>query len=240
MYDLPRGKTGAALDQAYTQMLETPVSGFNCPSRRSPGAFAWDTAAAGPPSRVTSVVPTKAVRSDYAANAGVEITHGLTGLGTSFQIWEPVDFNQADTKQSEIQLFTAAARGVIHAASEVNVADVRDGTSHTLLIGEKYLNPDNYQDGKSGGDNESMYVGDNQDVSRWVGKEGVSDPRFVPHQDRTGFTSGDFNWGGPHSGVFLTVFCDGSVHGVSYDIDMTTLSRLGNRKDGLVLDSSQF
>jgi hypothetical protein len=42
----------------------------------------------------------------------------------------------------------------------------------------------------------------------------------------------DGNFGGPHAGVVLMGMCDGSVHGISFDIDPTTHARLANRKDG--------
>jgi hypothetical protein len=80
-----------------------------------------------------------------------------------------------------------------------------------------------------------MYIGDNADISRWVGVEG-SNSGYAPQQDQIGF-SDVARFGGPHSGVFLTVFCDGSVHGIAYDVDLATLSRLGDRKDGKVIDS---
>jgi prepilin-type N-terminal cleavage/methylation domain-containing protein len=243
IYDLPRGKTGADRDQAYLQMVQTPIAGFNCPSRRSPTTYPF--VGTGHPIgslNDDSIKLTKVARSDYAANAGTEVYHGLSGFNSGFQHWEPNQISDVESADglAGIQKIVAGCKGVIHAGGEVSMADIRDGTSKTLLVGEKYLNPDNYESGIPDGDNESMYVGDNQDVSRWVGEEGSSILlSFAPHQD-TPSMDGEKNFGGPHSGVFLTVFCDGSVHGVSYDIDMTTLSRLGNRKDGQVLDSSQF
>ena len=42
----------------------------------------------------------------------------------------------------------------------------------------------------------------------------------------------DGYFGGPHAGVVLMGMCDGSVHGISFDIDPIMHGRLGNRKDG--------
>ncbi len=36
------------------------------------------------------------------------------------------------------------------------------------------------------------------------------------------------------------VFCDGSVHPMSYSIDLETHLRLANRADGMVIDGSKF
>jgi hypothetical protein len=49
---------------------------------------------------------------------------------------------------------------------------------------------------------------------------------------------GDYIWqfGGPHAGGWQAVFCDGSVHYISYDIDPQNHARLGNRQDGEVIE----
>ena len=44
--------------------------------------------------------------------------------------------------------------GVSFQRSEVTMAQIRDGTSNTYLIGEKYLDPDHYLNGEDPGDNE--------------------------------------------------------------------------------------
>ena len=42
-------------------------------------------------------------------------------------------------------------------------------------------------------------------------------------------------FGGPHQGVCLFAFCDGSVHPLSVNIDVTNLGRLAGRNDGQVI-----
>ena len=41
-----------------------------------------------------------------------------------------------------------------------------DGLSQTILVGEKYLDPDNYYSGTDMADNENIYVGFDNDIYR--------------------------------------------------------------------------
>lgn len=236
VHDLQKGKTSSTTptrDQAGGQLQETPIETFNCPSRRRAALYAWG---GGPPSGSTNVVPPKVARSDYAANGGPDPYDGTSGFGSSLPYWGPDTLAIGDAAIGDFNKIAAACKGVIYPGSELTPAEVRDGLSHTLLLGEKYLNPDFYETGQDGGDNESMYIGDNPDITRFVGNEG-SNTGLAPQQDRPGYPN--FNlWGSAHSGTFQAVFCDGSVHGIAYDIDLTTYSRLGNRKDGQVIDTS--
>jgi hypothetical protein len=43
------------------------------------------------------------------------------------------------------------------------------------------------------------------------------------------------SFGGPHTGVCLFVFCDGSVKSISINVDNATLSLLIRRNDGQVI-----
>lgn len=44
--------------------------------------------------------------------------------------------------------------------------------------------------------------------------------------------------GGPHPGVCVFVFCDGSVRDISYSIEPEVHRRLGNRQDGEIVDEA--
>jgi hypothetical protein len=103
--------------------------------------------------------------------------------------------------------------------------------SQTYLVGEKYLNTDHYESGRDSGDNENMYIGDNGDITRWT--------YLAPLRDRAGFGSA-IRFGSAHSTGFHVVFCDGSVHAMSFNLDPVIHARLGNRKDGNVIDASAY
>jgi prepilin-type processing-associated H-X9-DG protein len=101
------------------------------------------------------------------------------------------------------------------------------------MIGEKYLDPDDYEDGSSGADNENMYTGYNNDNFRncYLGR--------TPMQDRPG-TGSTYHFGSAHPAGCQFVFCDGSVHMIPYAIDARTFANLGNRRDGEAVDQSGY
>lgn len=218
----PRQRAQAAI------MIQTPISAMNCPSRRPPVKFkydlpgGWDTYDA---ERTDEVA-----RSDYASNAGGNEANNGGGYPTNYQAAET--FNWPD----DGHLHT----GISFYRSEVRIAEVLDGTSKTYAVGEKYLHPPSYTNGKDGADNHSMYQGSDWDVVRWAGVRGTSGVSYYPPiRDREGVE--DFRpFGSAHpSGVHL-VFCDGSVHAISYSIDPEIHSRLANRHDEQTVDASQL
>ncbi len=101
-------------------------------------------------------------------------------------------------------------------------AHIRDGMSNTLFIGEKHV--PNYQFGI--GVDASIYNGDHGRGNR---KAGTGAPLAKGPQ-----TSGSL-FGSYHPGTCPFVMGDGSVRSLSTSIDYTTLDRLADRADGLVV-----
>ena len=228
LYALGRGGTTIEIYKANKQRIGTPSSFWNCPSRRTAITYPILTS-------LGTLVTTPhlcnmlsvAARSDYAANGGVNFVSFELGPGsltegdsTSYS-WPPI-----------VTSTGVAVTGILFAHNEYTVADVPDGLSCTYLIGEKALDPDNYETGLNGGDDQSVYVADDHDNVRWTADGS-------PFQDQAG--SVDYNrYGSAHPGGCNISLCDGSVHKISYTIAKDVHNRLGNRKDGEPIDGNSF
>ena len=224
--------------------IATPLSIHQCPSRRRPAAYqtlfpnvgcAFDGNGTHTPYGADPV--TQAARSDYAACAGDQYAPAdLSG---------PASLSEAAvmTKNNSWPDVGVSATGICYLRSEVQIAHVRDGTSNTYMLGEKFVNPDYYTTGEDGGDNETMYCGYNNDNHRTTYYDPGSNPSvaWTPIRDRTGIGGlTSYHFGSAHPTSWHAVFCDGSVHSMSYSIDAETHRRLGHRCDGLVVDSGSF
>jgi prepilin-type N-terminal cleavage/methylation domain-containing protein len=188
------------------RVVETPVPYMNCPSRRDAIAFQ-----AGPTQwQPYWTDPLKAcARNDYAINAG-DVS---------------IDFGGPSARDSDTPA-PATTAGIAGRAWVVELKQISDGTSKTYLIGEKYVNPDNYLNGQDLGDNENMYIGSDRDVLRHS---------FQPCRDRPGLDC-SYSFGSPHAASFQMAFCDGSVHSMGFGIDIITHERLVDRRDGTAVD----
>jgi len=229
LHDLGSGLPQNAKRAAATQMTQTQVLTFNCPTRRQGpfeknwggGTYTAQNAANTPKGQNI------AGRTDYAACAG---DMGIPHAQGPSSLEQADSYNwQSDTREG--------LDGVVYQRSEVSIGDISDGTSNTFFAGEKYLNTDNYIDGLDYADNETMYTGANDDNVRVTGRNGdkPTSTWALPRQDTPGFTRGEI-FGSAHPSTVHMVYCDGSVHSVAYGIDPAVWKFLGNREDGIALN----
>src|SRR5439155_18208697 len=131
--------------------------------------------------------------------------------------------------------------------SQTNIDSIVDGTSNTIMIGEKYVRPD-MRWGKN--EDKSIYNGFFARVFR-RGAGAPTAPATTPAAPFPLVTDLNDSWigstpiretfqrfGSWHPGVCQFVFCDGSVRAVSNNVDDTTLGRLAERADGLPITGS--
>jgi prepilin-type processing-associated H-X9-DG protein len=116
----------------------------------------------------------------------------------------------------------------------LRIADITDGTSTTLLVGEKRLNL--YYLGQPGrkDDNEGYAAGNDWDTMRNANNPPAPDARGA--SDEGGFAE----FGSSHPSGMNIVFADGSVRHVAFTIDPAVFSRLGSRADGQPIDGNAF
>ncbi|NLF08524.1 MAG: DUF1559 domain-containing protein [Pirellulaceae bacterium] len=260
LHEMQSGLSGQARLNAATQMIQTPLSVWNCPSRRRallypllsfgslPGAHLQYATEYGNTNSVTLVA-----RCDYAGNGGdiysdlggpfvngVKINTGLPGCGpSSVTAIENPPGQKTSAAKNAIAIIAREVNGIIYPTSQVKMADVTDGTSNTYLVGEKYLATDAYASGQDYGDNECALIGDNGDIVRWTTLG------YAPRQDSTYINSSSYmyDWyffGSAHASGFHMAFCDGAVRLVNYTIEAEVHRCLGNRKDGKPIDGRKL
>jgi prepilin-type N-terminal cleavage/methylation domain-containing protein len=224
----------ASRKKIFAERAEKTIKTLICPSRRSGGPYNNKDSSGLMGFKNQDKVPVFA-RSDYAGNMGDGPTASFPGGPNDLA---EVDSSTWDLTVSSLTQFHKDATGIFVYWQFIRVKSITDGLSKTYCVGEKWLGPQFYENGLSGGDDQSMYCGMDRDLLRWArgAKTNPNVSAIPPIPDSVGDANDyDGNFGGPHSGVVLMGMCDGSVHSISYDIDTTLHGRLGNRKDGEVI-----
>jgi prepilin-type N-terminal cleavage/methylation domain-containing protein len=239
LHGVQSGKTGDARLQAASAMIHTPIATMICPSRRRAAAGPTEASLVHFRKPKYAAETMEIARADYAANGGT--IYSDPSYAVAWGGGGPPDYVTGSNDQAKVSWDriaynadgTLRVNGVVFAGSQVQLREIVDGTSKTILCGEKYLNPIDYETGRDPGDNESLYMGENGDISRWTGKD------YMPLQDRSGY----MNWrlfGSAHSNGFQIALCDGSVHTIPYSIDPVAYERLGHRDDGQAIPGDAF
>ena len=111
--------------------------------------------------------------------------------------------------------------GMLSFNSDIHVADVRDGTSNTMMVGERGISKDwNYGWNICAGYEGDSFIPAGAGFSPGEPTGGVNDTHFWSYH--------------PGGGHFL--FADGSVHFLSYSIDFNNYKALATRDRGEVIE----
>ena len=218
---------------------------MHCPSRRP---------AIGYPAIESSnnaAQPAVLGKTDYAINGGTKAE--ILGAGPSLRCL--LNYPNCTWNEEAETWLQESFDGLSTYRSEVTIAQITDGTSNTLFVAEKYMNPNQYDTGDGCADNNSLFQGNDWDTNRWIVGGSTMRARPVlhldpsnpdeldstklqermPRQDTPGFENCTKRFGSVHAAGFNASFCDGSVRVVSYDVDPWVYYSYGSRDDGVAI-----
>jgi prepilin-type N-terminal cleavage/methylation domain-containing protein/prepilin-type processing-associated H-X9-DG protein len=161
-----------------------------------------------PSRRPAAAYPARAHGDALAAHTDYAINGGAAHHPDEFEIKWPGIWETLDTSDK---------------MKRIRYKDVKDGLSKTYLIAEKAMSAYHYTTGHDPGDDSSIFSCLRGNCVRFAKK--------VPFQDehvRDGCWS-CHNFGSSHPGSFNAVYCDGSVHSLTYDISFATHAALASR-----------
>ncbi len=205
----PQGSYNIDLFKGVGPVRKTPVKIYYCPTRRPAGLY----------DGVATI--------DYAAAHPDSVPLPRAPGGRY----------QGDPEGTLLMTNPNGLHGVISAMSlKITFASVKDGTSNTFMIAEKFIRPMNYRGGEPG------------DRMGWAEYGGLDtcrsssslDPWIAnPSRDRNDIAEDqDDLFGSAHPNGILAVFADGSVHLVKYGIDADVFNALAHRDDGTNLHAN--
>ena len=211
-------------NQYYNQPLnvrQQVVPGYLCPSRKRPTSN-LSTMGDKPDNGTPNGNHNPGAVSDYAGCSGdFNYTSWLDGVNANGAIMTGLIVSQSSSTV------------IAQYNGRVRLAMLTDGTSNTMLVGEKHV-PRIYfniaidtASGSARGDG-SIYNGDHE--WSFCRVAGPSHPLRRGPNDTAGNTN---DFGSYHPNICQFVFADGSVRMLSVTADTATLSRLSVRDDGL-------
>jgi prepilin-type N-terminal cleavage/methylation domain-containing protein len=207
-----------------------PVEGV-CPSRRARTIH-------------TFWLPTGEMLSDYSGNGGDTSANPSEAWNTSLTPITNVDPRATAKPVRHTGLIITQDRNLRNQGALrnplISTKHITDGTSHTILLAEKYV-PSNAYLGGAYGDNFTWTRGSEWEGVRYAYRYSGNNPDEIIRNDTpvnanlTAIGELPCNcwiFGSAHPGGINAGFGDGSTRVIRYDIDATVIRRMANRMDG--------
>lgn len=151
---------------------------------------------------------------------------GIQVVTTPDHYTPPVNGGQLAHALCDYAASNREGTGIVRRFQPRRLRDVTDGTTSTLLVGDKRLNRARLGSPQED-DNEGYTAGWNSDTLRNTDKQ--------PLPDFSGLGDGDDRFGSSHPAVFQVSMADGSTRSVAFSIDGRLFQLLGNVNDGDVV-----
>jgi len=243
------------------------VKSYFCPGRRAPGeggtGFSWNDRPdpnAANPTPGSGFAPRPGGLSDYASCGGTNNNDGAMIIGGNpkgtLPNGQPAPSDPGVSSEWAHSILGTRLTGWV---GQVTLATISDGSSNTLLVGEKHIRPNSRVNPANGNnhvnEDRSVYGTIANAYSRnagvWIENDGTQHIySIVPDESDQASTDANARFGGPHSGVCMFVFCDGSVKPLSNNLSAGTISgtgiipgvlhKLASRNDGLAISASDY
>ena len=206
---------GAGDRQLDLLVRKTPIPMYFCPSRRQ---------------NVVRVVPSSAedcsqgcALNDYAGATPANVLD-TTRLSHEPWYWQGVSHGTVAPGKEYYGVITRTI-----ASPACKSKDIIDGTSKTMVIGEKRLHANRYDLG-DWHDDIGWTDGWDPDIMRYTGYPPARD--HTPGSGQAGALG--YHFGSAHVNGIHAVFADGHVQPINYSVDVVTFNAMGDRQDGIV------
>jgi prepilin-type N-terminal cleavage/methylation domain-containing protein/prepilin-type processing-associated H-X9-DG protein len=211
------------------QKAQVPIKTFYCPTRRSVqtypnlGNFGYFN---------VNGIPPLFSKTDYVACGGSNFNSAEIFGG-------PPSYEAGDSDAWWSEYIPAASdpqrfNGIGHVRSKVRITDIKKGSVHQILLGEKLVMTDMFVNGADPGDNECAFTGMNNDIQRTTFVPPLPDRPY----NKTPQTpiSSTYRFGSAHPTGVNVVFADGSVRVIGFGIAADVFRPLGDIRSKEVIN----